>query len=94
MPNLFISYRREDAADVAGRIYDRLCDQFGAEGIFMDVDKIPIGVDFRRHLDHEVGRCEALLVIIGRHWLASPTEGGPAAWMTPRISFASRSSQR
>jgi hypothetical protein len=76
MQNLFISYRREDSADVAGRIYDQLCEQFGSDGIFMDVDKIPIGVDFRRHLDQEVSRCAVLLVIIGRHWLDSSTEDG------------------
>ncbi|HUF81502.1 MAG TPA: toll/interleukin-1 receptor domain-containing protein, partial [Burkholderiales bacterium] len=76
MQNLFISYRREDSADVAGRIYDQLCEQFGSDGIFMDVDKIPIGVDFRRHLDQEVSRCAVLLVIIGRHWLDTATEAG------------------
>jgi hypothetical protein len=29
--SIFICYRREDSADVTGRIYDRLVDRFGPE---------------------------------------------------------------
>lgn len=48
MPKIFISYRRVDSEDVAGRIYDRLVQHFGHDAIFKDVDDIPFGVDFRR----------------------------------------------
>ena len=34
MSKLFISYRRDDSADVAGRIYDRLLGRYGADSIF------------------------------------------------------------
>jgi hypothetical protein len=60
---IFISYRREDSADVTGRIYDRLVGVFGREAIFKDVDSIPLGVDFRKHLDKEVSRCQVLLAV-------------------------------
>ena len=69
MSKILISYRREDSADVTGRIYDRLIQQFGQEAVFKDVDSIPFGVDFRIHLDAQVAKCEVFLAVIGRDWL-------------------------
>ena len=69
MSKIFISYRREDSADVTGRIYDRLIQQFDRVAIFMDVDSIPLGVDFRIHLDEQVAKCEVFLAVIGRDWM-------------------------
>jgi|HubBroStandDraft_4_1064222.scaffolds.fasta_scaffold1495543_1 hypothetical protein len=45
MPHkLFISYRRADSSGHAGRIYDHLKLEFGADALFMDVDDaIPVG---------------------------------------------------
>ena len=68
-PKIFISYRRADSADVTGRIYDRLIQQFGKSAIFKDVDSIPPGVDFKTHLEKAVGRCKIFLVVIGDRWL-------------------------
>jgi hypothetical protein len=45
---IFISYRREDTAANAGRLYDRLSDRFGEDQVFMDIDSIPIGLDFTK----------------------------------------------
>ena len=42
---IFLSYRRQDSAGVAGRIYDRLRAHFGDDALFMDVDSIPFGLD-------------------------------------------------
>ncbi|MBS0165236.1 hypothetical protein ACYX34_04395 [Nitrospira sp. CMX1] len=56
MSKILISYRRKDSADVTGRIYDRLVQQFGRESVFVDVDSIPFGVDFRKHLDEQVAK--------------------------------------
>lgn len=69
VPKLFISYRREDSADVTGRIYDRLLARFGREYVFKDVDNIPLGVNFKTHLENAVAECSVLLAIIGRQWL-------------------------
>lgn len=69
MSDIFISYRREDSADVTGRINDHFCRQFGEEKIFTDVDNIPLGVDFRQHLDKEVSHCEILIAVIGPEWI-------------------------
>lgn len=68
--SIFISYRRQDSADVTGRIYDRLLQRFDRKQVFKDVDSIPLGVDFRAHLGDVVGRCNLLLAIIGPQWLS------------------------
>jgi len=77
MPKIFISYRRYDSADATGRLYDRLKAHFGSESVFYDVDTIPIGVDFRKHLGEQVGKCDVFLAIIGDNWLSNCYEDGP-----------------
>ena len=48
MPDqIFISYRRDDAAYVTGHINDLLRKEFGEAAVFTDVDNIALGVDFR-----------------------------------------------
>jgi hypothetical protein len=68
---VFICYRREDTAGFAGRIYDRLTKVLGRESVFIDVDNIPAGRDFVEVLTERVGRCDALIALIGKDWLAS-----------------------
>jgi hypothetical protein len=70
---IFVSYRREDSPDTAGRIYDRLVQQFGSEAIFKDVDSIPLGVDFKQYLEKQVQQCNVLLAVIGKSWLKKRT---------------------
>lgn len=72
---LAISYRREDSGPITGRIFDRLQTAFGRDKVFMDIDSIPFGVDFRTHISHTLGRCEALLVVIGDRWLGPKADG-------------------
>jgi hypothetical protein len=69
MPNVFVSYRREDASGHAGRLIDRLRQQFGASNVFMDVDDVPVGGDFREALKKAVRASDVMVVVIGRHWL-------------------------
>jgi hypothetical protein len=72
----FISYRRHDSADAAGRIYDRLVARYGHDRIFKDVDNIPLGSDFRKVIGEAVSGCVVLLAIIGREWLTVGNEHG------------------
>ena len=45
MPRVFISYRRDDSAAHAGRIYDRLRDHFGAgPGSYFDFETLSFHV--------------------------------------------------
>lgn len=67
-PNVFINYRREDTAGHAGRLFDRLSDRLPGR-VFMDVDTIEPGVDFAEVIEQAVGKCEVLIVMIGREWL-------------------------
>jgi TIR domain len=69
MPSFFISYRRDDSIDAASRIYDRLAAHFGHDAVFMDVDNISVGLDFREYIQDAVGRCSVLLAVIGHGWL-------------------------
>jgi hypothetical protein len=66
--NIFISYRRDDSAGHAGRVHDRLTNEFGEGLIFMDVDSIPLGSDFVKFIKKEVASCDVLLAIIGPKW--------------------------
>ena len=77
MPDqIFISYRRDDAAYVTGHINDRLRREFGDESIFTDVDRIALGVDFRTTLDRMVSKCQILLAVIGDDWLTVRNQEG------------------
>jgi hypothetical protein len=73
---VFISYRREDSAGHAGRVHDRLAREFGRDLLFMDVDGIPLGVNFVKVLQQEVAKCSVLLAVIGRDWLNVRDEDG------------------
>jgi hypothetical protein len=73
---IFISYRREDSAPYAGRLYDRLCAHFGGARVFMDVDDIPPGADFVAHIEATVGACDAMLAVIGKNWLTARNPDG------------------
>ena len=77
MPKVFLSYRRSDASAIAGRIFDRLVVYYGREAVFMDVDNIPIGTDFRKHIGGFLHQCDILLAIVGTKWLVADDSGAP-----------------
>lgn len=83
MSGIFISYRREDSAPYAGRIYDRLSARFGADQVFMDVDDIPPGADFTAHIGAKVGSCDAMVVVIGKNWLTARDAKGQVRLNAP-----------
>ena len=70
MPRIFISYRREDTIGYAGRIYDRLASHFGTENVFMDVENLSPGIDFKSALEQSLASCDHFLAIIGRQWIS------------------------
>lgn len=69
MTTIFLNYRRADSLATAGRLHDSLAVGFGAKNVFMDIDSIPVGVDFVHHLERHVGACDVLLALIGPSWL-------------------------
>jgi formylglycine-generating enzyme required for sulfatase activity len=77
MSKLFISYRHQDSADIIGRLHERLNGHFGDGSIFLDIDTIPIGMDFRKCIGDAVNQCDVLLAVIGDHWLDGRFADGP-----------------
>jgi len=57
-------------------IYDRLVGHFGTDNVFKDVDSIPLGVDFRKHISGAVELCDIVLTVIGPRWLAAEDSAG------------------
>jgi len=76
MSRIFISYRRDDSAGYAGRLYDRFTQHFGPEQIFMDIDTIEPGLDFVEVIEEAVGSCDVLIALIGRQWLTITDDTG------------------
>jgi hypothetical protein len=73
---IFISYRRQDTAWPAERLYDVMVEHFHAEQVFKDVDNIDPGDDFVERIATEVGSCDVLLALIGQQWLTITDENG------------------
>lgn len=69
MLRIFVSYRRDDADLFAGRLCDRLQSEYGRENVFIDVDSIPLGVDFRQKITDAIRSCDCLLAVIGEKWV-------------------------
>jgi len=66
---VFISYRRDDSKYQARMIYHAFERVLGRESVFMDIDSIPPGANFRNILKEWVDRCEVLLALIGPGWI-------------------------
>ncbi len=79
---IFISYRRADAAGYARAVYDALAQRFGAERVFMDVDDIGAGQAFDAALAQAVVAAQVLLVLIGPRWRGE-REGQAARILEP-----------
>lgn len=76
MARIFISYRRRDSAYVASNLRDALQVRFGANSVFLDIENIPFGADFRQFIGNAVGQCDVLLVLIGDQWLQLTDDQG------------------
>ena len=61
MNDIFISYRRDDSAGHAGRLFDGLKDRLGAEHVFMDVTDLRPGQDFAVELERAVAKADCVL---------------------------------
>lgn len=66
---VFISYRRSDCLAQANALYDGLQHRLRHVKLFMDLDSIPPGVDFERHIRREIEQTDVVLVMIGDNWL-------------------------
>ena len=76
MSTVFISYRREDTAGEARALFDYLANRLGEKSVFMDVDSVALGRDFRTVLQEKTASCDLMLALIGRSWLDVRDESG------------------
>ena len=69
MSKIFINYRRTDSGGYSSHLYDRLTRQFSNDEVFMDIDDIDLGKDFREVLQKKLSTVEVGIVLIGEKWL-------------------------
>ena len=77
---IFISYRRQDTAPAAGRVYDRLRQLLSKRHVFFDVDTIAGGEDFVTKVTTAIQKSDAVLLFIGKKWLEPSPEGVKRIW--------------
>lgn len=77
MRSVFLSYRRNDTADVAGRLHHALRARYGKPNVFMDASSITPGAEFPSVLQAAVRRSGVMLVLIGPEWLGSDLGATP-----------------
>lgn len=94
MSGIFISYRRDDSAYIAGRLRDDLAEHFGADLlVFRDIEAMPLG-SFPAEIEKAIDSCDAMLVVIGDRWLSAVAAGGtrrldqPDDWVRREIAAA------
>jgi hypothetical protein len=71
MGGIFINYQRSDMPAAAGWLHERLVQVFGRDNVFIDVDGMIAGGNYAKQLEVEVAKCDVLLALIGRNWLAA-----------------------
>ncbi|AGW90369.1 hypothetical protein N234_10040 [Ralstonia pickettii DTP0602] len=69
MPDIFISYRREDSSATSELLRIRLADLFPRDHVFLDVQDIPAGADWQRILSERLREYDVVLAVVGPAWL-------------------------
>jgi hypothetical protein len=65
---VFISYRRNEAAAYAGRLYDRLAARFGRERVFIDTENVGWGEDFVEAITSAAESCAVMIALVSPRW--------------------------
>jgi TIR domain len=76
MSTVFISYRREETSGEARALFNDLVKMLDERSVFMDVDSIALGRDFRQALQERLASCDLMLVLIGKSWADAKDEAG------------------
>ena len=76
MRTVFLSYRRGDSEGQARALNFELVKLLGKESVFMDVDSIALGQDFRHVLHERLESCDLFLALIGPGWLDAEDSAG------------------
>ena len=76
MAIVFINYRRDETAGEARALFTELAMLLGKDSVFMDVDTIALGRDFRQVIGERLESCDLMLALIGRDWVDAKTPAG------------------
>ena len=76
MSTVFISYRRTSTVGEARALFNDLAAPLGENSVFMDVQSIALGRDFRDVLQEVTASCDLMLVLIGLNWADAKDERG------------------
>lgn len=96
MITVFLSYRRQDSADICDRIANHLQWKYGKSHIFRDVSTILAGSNFDRSIRRALEECHVVLVVIGPQWLEIRDAAGqrrlddPADYVRMEVATALR----
>ena len=66
--NVFISYRRDDTQDLAGRLADRIRAVPQVQRVFIDVEEIEPGADFASKIREALADSSVCILLIGPRW--------------------------
>ena len=82
VPRVFICYRRMDAAYQADLLYEKLSRYYQEpeKYIFMDIERVPLGVDLDEYLASYLSECDTLLALMSYLWMCEDQATG-----APRI---------
>ncbi len=94
MGTVYVSFRREDTADVAARLLDRLRERFGVERVLDDESRLQPGQTPGQRVDEQVRQTDVMLVVIGPRWASidnskgQPRLGNPNDFVRREIELA------
>src|SRR5262249_46194575 len=66
--SIFISYRRDDSILYAKLIHTELARRFGQDHVFLDIEDIRYGDDFKKQIDDKISRADVVIAVIGAQW--------------------------
>ena len=76
MAGVFLSYRRNDSGGWAGRLRDHLVLRYDEDRVWQDVDDLAVGSDYLPQILKNIAKADAVLIVIGPHWLDERSQGG------------------
>ena len=91
---IFVSYRRDESSDAAGRLKETLLRRFGEDFVFMDTDAIKPGQNWPARLRAALEAAHVILAVIGPGWLKASDEYGlrriddPEDWVRMELDYA------
>jgi hypothetical protein len=91
---IFVSYRREDSSDAAGRLKETIRHRFGEDFVFMDTSAIKPGDKWPASLQAALEASRVVLAVIGPGWLKASDDWGlrridkPDDWVRKELDFA------